>query len=236
MNFRRTISSEREEVVEQEAEESRTLRGTPDVTEADSVFQQGRAAVEVQLVHDVGTVSLYRCHGQAKTIGDLQVGEPFANKGEDVFAPARQRAVARPLFLSRQPLQKVFDQVFCYRRVDEYPTLVHGIDGYLEVDACRLFEDVATCARLKGLEEILVTAVYRQNKYPYARQLLSNPPGRLQAIDARHRNVHDHYVWQKTAGKPHRFFALGGLPDDLDISRVFQEQLDPFSKESVIVG
>jgi hypothetical protein len=50
-----------------------------------------------------------------------------------------------------------------------------------------------------------------------------DPPGRLEPVQARHPDVHEHQVGTQAARQGHRLVAVGRLADDLDIRLAGQQ-------------
>ena len=63
-----------------------------------------------------------------------------------------------------------------------------------------------------------------------------DPPGRLDAVDHRHADVHQHDVGPLAQHDLDRLGAVAGLADDVDVGRRAQQHAEPAAHQRLIVG
>jgi hypothetical protein len=61
-------------------------------------------------------------------------------------------------------------------------------------------------------------------------------PGRLDAIQLGYPYVHDRHVGTVLAGEAHRFLAVAGLGDHLDVLLGVDDRAQPFAHQVLVVG
>ena len=67
-------------------------------------------------------------------------------------------------------------------------------------------------------------------------QVLSNLARRLDPVERRHRDVHQHHVRLERAGELDRLLPVAGGPDDLDAVVVCEQRLDRLDEQRLVVG
>jgi hypothetical protein len=90
-----------------------------------------------------------------------------------------------------------------------------------------------------GLEEtrgVFFSGVHSQNHnarfQPFANDLF----GRLDAIQAGHRQVHDDNVWSRLADQAKRFLSIARFPNDRNISAILKQPSQTLPYDGVIIG
>ena len=80
-----------------------------------------------------------------------------------------------------------------------------------------------------------LVAVHRQDHDREVRELGVDPPGRLDPVEDRHRDVHHDDVGLELAGQAHGLAAVAGLGDHRHAG-VLERPADRLAQELVIVG
>ena len=71
---------------------------------------------------------------------------------------------------------------------------------------------------------------------PVGTRWTDQPPGRLQAVETRHPDVHQHDVGPVAPGQPDRCLAVGGLRDDLDVRLRLEDHPEAGADQGLVVG
>src|SRR5690606_18796778 len=87
------------------------------------------------------------------------------------------------------------------------------------------------------LEDVLVGLVRRQHQHPYGvqRAVRADAAGGLQAVGARHADVHEHHVGARRAGQLHRLHAVRRLGDDDQVVGQVEQGAEPGPHHRLVV-
>ena len=111
-----------------------------------------------------------------------------------------------------------------------------GLDGPGDLGDPGVLGQVAAGARLQRAEDRLIVSVGREDDDLGLGLGSADPPGRLDAVEPRHPQVHQHDMRAMPCGEGHGLLAVGGRGDGLDPRRDLQQRHQPFAHERLIVG
>src|SRR2546422_395946 len=112
----------------------------------------------------------------------------------------------------------------------------HRLEGELELGDVGPLEKVARGAGAQGLRHVLLGGVHREDQHARAGRLFGDAGGRLEAVEARHRDVHDDHVGTVAAHEVERFAPVRRLRNHLDPADLAQHGADPLANQGVVLG
>lgn len=119
---------------------------------------------------------------------------------------------------------------------------IHGrLPGRRSLDRCRqafqraVFEDVACGAAADGVEDPFVGVIGRQHQDPHPWVLLADLPRGLDAVHARHLQVHEHHVGLGRGQEGQGLVPVARLADDLDSGDLVQDDPESLADDLLIV-
>src|ERR1044071_1580349 len=197
-----------------------------------------RAISHVELGEDVGHVILHRSLGEVEFVRDFFVRGAVAEEGEDLALAAGERDDER--FRSRAA---------CFHQAREGGNDAAGDGGLQERLAargrvnrgdegfkCDVFQEIAVRAGAQCTEKIRVVVERGEDENRRRRKALANARRRLNAVEPRHAQVHQHDRRMQRLDERDRFLAVRRFADDLEIVARGEERAQPFAKEHLIVG
>src|ERR671931_359337 len=183
-----------------------------------------RPSVRLELGEDVPDVALDRLLADEEPCRDVCIRHPVREELQDLALPPREHLVAR-----------VAEERGHQCRIDEALASDDLVDRLQQRLVRRLLEDVALGARLKAAPEQAPLAVGGENQHRRLGNLLAEDLRRLEAVHARHPDVHDHNVGFAPLGQRDRGGAVGGLADDADMRRTLERKPQAFADDLVVV-
>ena len=106
----------------------------------------------------------------------------------------------------------------------------------VELRARGLLQDVPRDAGLEEPPDVLAVVVLREHQDARARAQLADLERRLEAAQARHRDVHHGDVGLEGLRPRDGLAAVGGLADHLHVVGQVEERLHAFADDGVVVG
>ena len=83
---------------------------------------------------------------------------------------------------------------------------------------------------------MLFIGVDRQNDHPHLRKCFGQMPGRLESIQFRHRQIHQHYLRLVRFDEPNGLSAITGLSDYFYIREPLEQRTNAGANQLMIVG
>jgi len=143
---------------------------------------------------------LDRALGDAEATCDLLVGEPLSHQDQHLALARGQVRGGHP---RRTPCP---EQLTGRARVDRRLTAGYCADAAQDLVGLGVLEQIAHRAGVEGAHDPLRIGVRREHQH--VRQLLPDDgPGRTDAVDARHLQVHEHHVGTELAHHVDRLLA-----------------------------
>ena len=96
-------------------------------------------------------------------------------------------------------------------RADEDVPTLHGVDGADHFGHCGVLDQIAHGARSQALGNLLFVTVHRQHDHLARGQLGCESPRRVDPVQARHRDVHEHDVGAARGGDLERLAPVNRL-------------------------
>jgi hypothetical protein len=90
-------------------------------------------------------------------------------------------------------------------------------------------------ASVQGTVDVVVLGVGREHQHVGPGRHGPDAPGRLDAIDLWHTNIHQHHIGPQSLDQPNRLPSVGRLADHLDVGRGLQKHPNTGPDQSLIV-
>ena len=203
-----------------------------DEADADRVADEARDVVEVELGHDAAAVALDRLDTEVERAGDLGAGAALADELEDLALARRERAVRGGLLFGLG----VAEEDLRDGGAQEGLSRGHGANGEDEIGEAGALEEVAGGARADSGAHVLLGRVHREDEDGCLGGLLLDAAGRVDAVEARHREIHQDDVGAEAHGSGEGLVAVGRLTDDLDAALGREERDEALADDCVIFG
>jgi hypothetical protein len=179
-------------------------------------------------------VGLHRGLGHDERLRDLLVGEPAGQEPQDLALAVGERR--EPVAVAHdgvgQPRGDLRQQPAGHGRGEDRVAGGHGLHGGDEVGGAGVLEQEAARARAQRVDDEVVQAERREDQDAVARQAAR----RLDAVHARHADVHEHDVGVEALGERDRLVAVAGLGDHGDPARRLEHGLEARAHERLVVG
>jgi hypothetical protein len=170
--------------------------------------------------------------------GDLLVAESAADQGQhfslaigqDVERRARGHGRTRPIDeLADEPAGDAGRQQRLARR--------HDLDRPDQLDRLDVLEEEAAGAGSQGIDDVLVELEGREDQHPDVVEcgVSSDLAGRLDAVDLRHLDVHEHHLRPLRPGQLNRVATVGGHTDHLDTGLGVEQHAEAGAHQSAVV-
>ncbi len=133
-------------------------------------------------------------------------------------------------------LGEAFDQPPRHSRSEERTARGHDSNPGDELLFGRVLEQEPARAGSQRLVDVLVEIERREHEH--ARRLLrtvDDPARRLDAVDVRHADVHEHDIWMEVARERDRLCSVRRLADDVDVGLGVQDHPEAAAHESLVV-
>ena len=167
-------------------------------------------------------------------LGDLGVGEAAREQLEDLALALGQlgERAGRGRRARRQPPPDAVEQPARHRRGEQrvaggdHPHGVHQLRGR------HVLEDEAARPGPQRLDDVLVEPEGGQDQDAVPGQ----PPRRLDPVEQRHADVHQHDVGAQRARELDRLLAVAGLADDLHLAGRLEHRAEARAHQRLVVG
>ena len=182
-------------------------------------------------------VALHRRFADDESGGDLSVRHPARDQSEDLGLPRSQ--FIRKLGGGGQwggSRGRGGEQAGLHGRVEQRLVGGGGLDGPGDLGNARVLGEISAGARLQRGEDRVIVSVGGQDDDLGLGPGSANPPGRLDAVEPRHPQIHEDDVRAVALGEHHGLFAVGRRGDGVDPRRDLQQRHQPFAHERLIVG
>src|SRR5262249_25436354 len=181
-------------------------------------------AMDVQSIHKIGAMHGDSIDAQLEHSGDLLVGVALRDQLQHLLlALGEQLKPVGGVAISRlEPAGIAPPGSHCFHRGGQ----IH-FDGVLQ--------QIALCACVKGVPDVVVLGVHAEDKDGRGWRLLENFTCSLDAVQTRHGHVHYHHAWSELTGHMNGVAPRAGLADDVNIWIVFQDSAKAFANQLVVV-
>ena len=197
------------------------------------------AVAGVQLHHRSAHVGADRGRADDPLRSDLVVGQALGDQRHDLPLPVGEAGQRRRAGLAAtRSRRELGDQAAGDARREQGLPGSNDVDGPHQLRRLRVLDEEAGGASSQRVEDVLVELERREDQHLDVSQLriVGDRPGRLQAIDTRHADVHQHDVGTLPAHELQRRRAVAGLADDLDIVLDVEQHPKPGAHELLVVG
>src|SRR5439155_17008371 len=110
-----------------------------------------------------------------------------------------------------------------------------GLQRAADLATVGAFEEVAAGAGAHGREDGVVVVHHGEDEDSGLWPLGQNLAGRVDAVEDRHVQVHDHDVWLEGVGEVDDLLPVSGLADDLDVGHRADRGGQSLTVERVVV-
>src|ERR1039458_8845509 len=215
--------------------------GSPEVMLGDDALAHGvqdhfRDAAEVEFLHELSAVRLDRVDAQVEQVGDLLAGFALSHQLQDFALAGRKQFVG--IFAARalQPAHVVLQQYLADRGTEERLPGSGGADGARQVGFGRVLKQVGLGSRFQCPEHVPFVGVHTEHDHLRIRQRRANLVGRLDAIQARHADIHHYHVRFQFPGHGHSFTPVAGFSDDGEVGFGIHHHAQTRANQRVVVG
>ena len=183
-------------------------------------------------------MGLHRRLGHHELTGDLRVREPAGHEPQRLLLTRGERLepAAGGLVHGRRAVEEGLDHPARHRRSQQRLARVDGPDPRHEELGLDVLEQEPARTRVECLVDVLVHVEGREHDDARAALRVGHdPPGRLDAVDARHPHVHEDHV---RSGVPHqgdRVLAVGGLADDREVRLDLEDHPEAGAHQRLVV-
>src|SRR4051812_10765226 len=192
--------------------------------------QRGLGAVgDVELAEDPRQVRLHRLVADLQLAGDELVGQALDEQREHFALALGQPGERIGLGAGREDRPR-------RARVERRLAAGGGADAVGDVVGGGVLEQVAAGAGVERGEDPRAVGERGEHEHGGLGTLLEHAPGRLDAVDARHVEVHDDHVGLQLAGALDRLRPVGGGADELDVVDRRDEPAEALADHAVVVG
>jgi hypothetical protein len=171
--------------------------------------------------------------------GDLGVRQPARDELEDLELARGQLVEAlRRLRRRRRRRGELLDQPLRDRRGEQRLALSDDADARRELLRRDVLEQEAAGAGAQRLVDVLVQVECGEHQHPDRRRAVERDDAarRLDPVELRHADVHQHDVRRQPPGQLDRLGAVGGLADDVEVVLGVEDHLEAGAHERPVVG
>ncbi len=175
-----------------------------------------RPAGDPELGVDRGDRVAHRLVGDVELAGDVVVGAAGGDHPEHgalTFGEVGERLV---LDLAGGATRQQRRHLLGHRRPEDHPAAGGGTDRVVHLLGTRALEQVAARTGADRAEDGVVVLVHGEHQDPQPRVAADEEPGRLDAVELRHLDVHHDDIRLRLPDHVQRLAAVGGRADDLD--------------------
>ena len=195
--------------------------------------------MRIEFRHDAREVCFHRCRADEKALADLVVAHTTRDERQNLALAIGQAAqIGRTGAGRRARGDERLDQPARDGRLDK--RIAGGDDPNRRNDLVRLgiFQQKAARAGRKGVVDVFVQVERRQDKHLHVaeRRVRADCARRLDAVRARHADVHEHNVGTQTVRQRCGLVAIARLADHLDTVVRRQDQAEPAAHKVLVVG
>src|SRR5580658_9413443 len=191
---------------------------------------------QVQLGQDVAHVSLDGAFLDDKPSGDLGVRQALGNQPEHVELPAGQLAKDRGN-CSRGPdgAGEAADETPGGERVDKRASSGDGTNRPDELRLRRVLEEEPARPALQRPVDVLVVVEGGQHQHAGGLGRLEDPPGRFQAVQHGHPDIHQHYTGTKARDDADRLQPVRRLADHAHSRFMVEDDADAVADKALVI-
>src|ERR1017187_3101238 len=207
----------------------------------DDAFAHGvqddfRDAAQAQFLHEFSAVRLDRVDAQVEQIGDLLAGFALSYQLQDFALAGRKQLVGIFAAGALEPAHVVLQQHLAYCGTEERLPGSGGADGARQVGFGGVLEEVGFGSRFQSAEHVPFVGVHTEHDHLRIGQRRTNLAGRLDAIQARHADIHHHDVRLQFPGHGHRFTPVVGFSDNGEVGLGVDNHAQARANQGVVVG
>jgi hypothetical protein len=171
-------------------------------------------------------------------LGDFLVGQAGRDQREHLAFAGGQVAEATHPPRRPRPGGELRDQPSGDGGGQERLTGRDHPDGPDQLGRVGVLYQKAGRARAEAVEDVLVQLERGQDDHVHAVQagLCGDPAGRLDAVQARHPDVHQQHVGLLLDGQPHRRVAVRHRTHDADVVLRVQQRREPGPDQLLVIG
>ncbi len=166
---------------------------------------------------------------------DLGVGQPVGHEPEHLDLARGEPVGARRHGPPRR-LDRCRDEVVGDRRVDGRAVVEHLPQRLVDLGTAGVLGEVAARTGPQRVEDRAVVGVGGEDDDAHVGVLGAQPAGGLDAVAARHAQVHQHDVGRQLAGERDGLGAVGGGADDLDAGQQAEHHGQALADHPLVVG
>jgi hypothetical protein len=186
-------------------------------------------------------VRLDRRLGEEEALGDLGVRKAASELDQDLPLPRGELVelgvpCAAGAYWVRELVRKQVEEAPGHARRDDRVADGDAADGPDKLRWQNVLQDEAARAESKRTERVFIQVEGRQDQDTGTRLDRHDRSRRLNAVHARHPDVHHDDVRVAPAGQLDRGRAVGGLADDSDAFLLFQDHAEALAQERLVVN
>ena len=187
--------------------------------------------VQIQLFHDAAAMGFYGVDAQVQRGGDFLIGFSFGDHLQHL-ALAGGEQVERITDVAAI----VGEHGVRNGRAEIAFTFRDGADCRDQIRVGGILQQVSACAGAQDFADVDGVLMHAEGEHAGARGGCNQSTGRLDAVQLRHGDVHQHHVGLKFFAGFDGFPAVGGLADDLHVGLRRQNHLEALPDQHVVVG
>ena len=193
-------------------------------------------AAHVELQQHAGDVRLDRRLADHQIGGDLCVAHPAGDAFEHLALAAGQcLELGRLTARRRSALDVGVDQPARHVGSEQRVAGRHRSHRRRQIVATDVLQQESAGAGAQRFVDVLVEIEGRHDQHTHGVVTGEHSPGRLEAVEARHPNVHQHHVRLLGIDELQRFEPVGGLADDDDVGLRGQDRLKSGANDGLVV-
>jgi hypothetical protein len=183
-------------------------------------------------------VGLHGLVGDEQLAGDLGVGSSAGDLVQYVdLALCELLELGRGVGPGWWAADEGLDEPACDLRCEERVACDGGADGSDELLRSGALEQEAARARTQGLVDVLVEVECGEDEHAQrTRPQVQHPPGGLEAVDARHADVHEHDIGAISAREFQCGASVFHVGGDLDVALRLEDHAQAAAHERFVVG
>ena len=165
--------------------------------------------------------------------GDLLVGEATGDAAEHLVLPRGQGCTGQLSGFGRGSPSA--EQGPGHLRVEGRTTRRCGPDGVEDLLWVGVLQEIAVRAGIERVHDAALLRERRQHHHPALGVPRLDLPGRLHAVEHRHRQVHQHHVDHAGVHRGDRLLAIANAAHELQIARSAKELFETVTHDAVVV-
>ena len=178
---------------------------------------------------------LHRFDADAKLPCDLLVGLALGNQLQHFHFARTQAGLLLDRSAPLRRLQRKTVQSGGDGRAEECVSFLNLPDCPTQDIGGRLFDQISRRTQEDHLPDVLVIPMRREDQHPGGGDVLHDSPSGFQAVEQRHRNIHDDHVGTELLRQLDRMAAGFRLSDHLDIAFRLQQGPKSLSDDLMVI-